>query len=462
MANDEQTTVTQTRWDVVVALAVMIFMFGLDMTIAATALPAIGRDLAVDTVTTQWVQLGYLLPSVALIVPAGRWLETTALRPALLLGVSGFGIGSLLAALAPAFPALVAARAVQGASGAILAALMFPTVAAVVRADQRGRAFGTFAALGPVGAVAGPVLGGMLLEVWAWPAIFLAKLPVVAIAGVLVVRAMPAGGRLPRPRRDLLVDVIGLGGAVAAGFVVLDRIGSVTGMGWVVVVLLTVVGLAAGRWWSVNPVSRPVVEVLRSPRVRWPAMTLLLGSATSGAVFFLAPHLLTGVLDHGPGDAGLALVALPALMAVTSPVAGLLADRNEPGPIVVAGAAMSLAGALLLVAVGPDATLMDVAWRLAVLGVGSGVFTGPNSVMLLRSSPAGATATVGSVVQAVRSLGFAVGPAVGALAWSVSGGGIDGFRLGTAAASVLAGVMVVSAVAAQRSSLAGRSSQPAT
>ncbi|MEU6752697.1 MFS transporter, partial [Spirillospora sp. NPDC046719] len=171
------------RWWPVVGCGLVVFMATLDTSIVAVALPAVERALGVRTAAAQWAVLGYLVPLVALSLPAGRWLDRTGPRAALVLATGGFTLSSLAAGLAPGLGALVAARVVQGAFAAVLFALVPAVTVRAVRPELAGRASALVMTLGPLGAVSGPVLGGLIVQAWGWPWIFYINVP----AGVVVI-----------------------------------------------------------------------------------------------------------------------------------------------------------------------------------------------------------------------------------------------------------------------------------
>jgi len=155
---------TRNRWLVVLAAGLAVFMVTVDAGIVNLTLPVIGADFAASPGYTEWVVLGYLLPMTALILPTGRWLDTVGRRPATLLAVGGFAVASAAAAASPAPGALIAARVVQGAFGAMIAALVPALVTWAVQPGVRGRALSIIGALGPLGAASGPAIGGMLVD----------------------------------------------------------------------------------------------------------------------------------------------------------------------------------------------------------------------------------------------------------------------------------------------------------
>jgi MFS family permease len=136
------------RWWLVAAAGLVVFMAVLDMTAVNVALPTIERELGTRTSVTQWVVLGYLLPLIALTLPAGRWLDGVGKRAALLFSVAGFAASSVAVGLAVDIGWLIGARIVQGAFGAILLALAAVLATIAVHPQARGRALGVVTTVG--------------------------------------------------------------------------------------------------------------------------------------------------------------------------------------------------------------------------------------------------------------------------------------------------------------------------
>jgi MFS family permease len=414
--------VATSRWSTVVVVSLGIVLTALDMTIVAVALPAIGAELGAGPSVTQWVLLGYLLPLVALSLPAGRWLDRAGPRAAFRLAVGGFGVSSALVALAPTAPLLVAARVLQGCCGALISVLGLPVVAAAVRPEHRARALSIVLTLIPLSGVAGPALGGLLTDTVGWRAVFLVNLPVVAVALALARRSIPAGppGRtgLPRPDRAALLDTAVLGAGTTAVVLALDLLGdpdpALAPAG-----LLAVVGAVAVAIWARRPDSRPVLALLRRPRIGRSLAALLVTVAGVGAVNFLVPYALA---DLGAATAGLVLLVLSAAMAVASPPAGVLADRVGTGPVVLAGALCVLAGTGWLLATGLAAGPVALVGPLALIGAGNGLFAGPNATRVLDATPPGQMGASSGLSSLVRTTGFTLGPALAATAWTAGGG----------------------------------------
>ena len=162
-----------------------------DSSAVNVALPAIGRDLGGGFAAQQWISNAYLLTLSALILLAGSLTDRLGERRVFTAGVAGFGIGSALCAAAPTIGVLIAARALQGVSGALLTPAALAIIVSVFPRAERGAAIGTWTAWGGIGILAGPVLGGQIVDSASWRWIFLINVPLVMIALALSRVAVP-------------------------------------------------------------------------------------------------------------------------------------------------------------------------------------------------------------------------------------------------------------------------------
>ncbi|MCX4671118.1 MFS transporter [Streptomyces sp. NBC_01381] len=420
------------RWPLVAVAGVLAFMAMLDMNIVNVALVDIADGLHVSAATAQWAALGYQLPVVALLLPAGRWLDGVGMRSALLVCTAGFGLCSALAAAAPWMAWLIAARLAQGAFGAALFVLMPVLAMRSVRPELRGRAMSVPATLGPLGAVTGPAVGGLLLDHFGWHAVFLVKLPFCLLALAVAWRVMPRDARLRRPERRSAVDALLVASGVAALLLPLTlaadepaRLG------------LALAAIPPLWWWLSRSGGRPVTGVLRvSGLFRAHGAVLALAAGFAAMHYVVALHLQR---DDGVSatTTGLVVLAFPLGMGVAGPFGGRLADRYGARPVAAAGAALTAAGLLLLVPLGDGWSPWDVAWRLALAGVGMGLNGGPTQALVMSAAPPDRTATVGSTVQFARSLGFTLGPALATAVSGLTGPG-NGVHAGLALAAAAA------------------------
>ncbi|MFJ7071220.1 MFS transporter [Streptomyces sp. NPDC098781] len=404
------------RWLMVAVAGALSFVAMLDMNIVNVALADISEGLRVPAATAQWAVLGYQLPVVALLLPVGRWLDTVGARPALLTATAGFALCGALAAVSPWVAWLIAARVGQGTCGAVLFVLMPVLALRSVRPELRGRAMSVPATLGPLGAVTGPAAGGLILDQLGWRWIFLVKIPFCLVALVVARRAMPRDGRLRAPDRPQLADALLVATGVTALLLTLTLASGTSA--WLPLALVAVPPL---WWWLRGPGGRPVAGVLRAAgllRAHGAVLALALGFAAMHYV--VALHLQR---DEGVSatTTGLTVLAFPLGMALAGPLGGRLADRFGARPVAVTGAALTAAGLLLLLPLGDGWSPPDLAWRLALAGIGMGVNGGPAQALVMGAAPPDRAATVGSTVQLARSLGFTLGPALATAVWGLAG-----------------------------------------
>ncbi|MGP4028693.1 MFS transporter [Actinomadura sp. 3N407] len=414
------------RWWLVAATGLAVFIAQLDVTIVNVALPTIEHEFGTGTSLTEWVVLGYVLPLIALSLPSGRWLDRVGRRQALVFAVTGFAVAGVAAGLAPGIGWLLAARVVQGAFGAALFALVPVLTTIAVRPQMRGRAMAVVMTLGPLGGVAGPGLGGLIIESLGWPWIFYLNVPVSALVIVIARSQLRPGRRLRVPDRSWTAET-GLLGAAAVAVMLALSLGAGGGPAWLLLAPLAVPFVLA--WWRL-PAGRPVRELIAVPGMRGPHLALLTEMTAIMTVQFLIPfHLLQG--GTSPSTTGMTMLALPIGIMVAGLAGGVLSDRwgakrTAAGGLVVLS--LSLASFELL---GFDAGWgpAELAVPLTLVGVGAGLFAGPNQTMAMGLSPHHLLATTGASTSLVRQLGVALGPALATVTWSMTDYRFEGMRL---------------------------------
>src|SRR4051812_17150085 len=201
------------RARVATVVCVGVFMASLDLFIVNIAFPDLRADFpATSLAGLSWVLNAYAIVFAALLVPAGRWADRAGRKRAFLGGLAVFTLASAACAAAPSVGVLVAARVVQAAGAALLMPASLGLLLPEFPPEKRGLAIGLWAAVGGTAAAAGPVIGGLLVELsWRW--VFLVNLPVgigAIVAGARVLREIREGEAAPRP------DVLGAGLLTAA------------------------------------------------------------------------------------------------------------------------------------------------------------------------------------------------------------------------------------------------------
>jgi MFS transporter, DHA2 family, methylenomycin A resistance protein len=184
-----------------IAICLGFFVIQLDVTIVNVALPAIQRDIGGTMAGLQWVIDGYTIALASVMLTAGSMADRRGARRVYLIGLAGFAAGSAACALAPGLGLLIAARAVQGlGASALLPCSLALIVHRFPGRRERARALSVWGAMGSLGVALGPVLGGALISLVGWRAIFLVNLPVCAATAVLLLALVPESPADPARR----------------------------------------------------------------------------------------------------------------------------------------------------------------------------------------------------------------------------------------------------------------------
>ena len=324
--------------------ASMVFIDG---TVVNVALPAVQRDLGGGLAAQQWVVDAYLLTLGSLILVGGSLGDIFGEVRMFILGVVGFGLASVLCAIAPDITTLIAFRGIQGIAGALLTPASLALITATFSGEERGAAIGTWTAWTGISIVIGPLLGGWLIDVASWRAIFFVNVPIAVLTVVLALR-LP--GRA-RKRTAVRVDFVGAAlctfglGALVFGFIEQPRLGwgnpAVAGTIAGGVVLLA----AFLHYESRTPEPMLPLRLFRSRNFAVTNIeTLAVYGALSGSFFFLALFLQQRA-GWSPLEAGAATAPVTVVMFLFSRKVGALSARYGPrffmalGPI-VAGLSM--------------------------------------------------------------------------------------------------------------------------
>jgi len=374
------------RWLAVTAIGLSLFLSALDATIVALALPSIAHHFQLSNSLVAAVTLSYAIPLTVLILPSGDLASRFHVLPTFLIAVLGFGLGSIICGLASSFPLLLLGRVVQGCFGAIIATQGLAVAAAVVSPSERGRAMGIVGSLAPLGGVAGPGIGGLLLANFGWSAIFFVNVPFCLLAALL--------------------GIFSLRG----------------------------VRLGEQKAYSAY---RQMGRLLRHPQFLWGLLAFFWSVSVAGALYYLLPFDLSSVQHISPSLAGVILLCVPLGMGGVGILGGYLTDRYGAKPFILAGSGLLFAGLLLLsLVVQTHTSELDLAWRLLLIGSGIGLFSGPNQTLLMSTGP---RETMGAA-SALSNLGSRLASVCGPLAL-----GITWTFLASLSAQIDAGILVIDA-----------------
>jgi EmrB/QacA subfamily drug resistance transporter len=391
-----------------------------DSTAVNVALPAIGRDLGGGFAAQQWVSNSYLLTLSALILLSGSLTDKLGERRVFEAGVLGFGIGSVLCGVAPTVGVLIGARALQGISGALLTPSALAIIVAVFPRDERGAAIGTWTAWGGIGILAGPLLGGQIVDSFSWRGIFLINLPLVV--GALALSRIAVPGRA-RTMSDTPIDWLGAG--LAAGGLAGISFGLIEQpvLGWSDPAVIGALGAGLILFASF---------VVYESRARTPMLPLDLfhrrnfsvANAQTFAMYggigllgFFVTIYLQQVAGYSALKSGVTGLVPTIVMFLLSRRMGKLADRYGPRFFLTAGPFTVAIGFALMLRYGTSVSLLtEVLPALLVFSLGLALTVAPLTATVLGDvdeSQAGIASAVNNAI--ARTAGLISVAAVGAI-----------------------------------------------
>lgn len=429
------------RYWATAAIWLALLMAVIDSSITNVALPTIAKELHTAAAASIWVVNAYQLAIVVALLPLAALGEIVTYRRVFLMGLLLFVLVSIGCCFAHSMLELTLARAVQGLGAAGVMSVNPALVRFTYPAAQLGRGIGLNALVISVASVIGPSLASLILAHASWPWLFAVNVPTgiaaLAVGSFALPQSPKSGGRLDR--LSAFLNVLAYGGTVL-GLDVLMRGGApLPGAAGVAV------GIGAG-WLLVRrslPQARPLIpiDLLRNRLFALTIITSVASFTAQTLAFVSLPFLLQLTMHHTQVGTGLLMTAWPMAVGVAAPLAGRLADRYPAALLGGFGLAMLGAGLFLLAAMPVDAATGAILWRMALCGLGFGLFQAPNNRTLLAAAPRARTGAAGGMLASARLTGQTVGATLAAILFGLGMGGL-GWSLWLGAAVAVVGACV--------------------
>ncbi len=394
------------------------FLSSLNTSITNTILPTIEHSLKISSGRSEWVVLIYLLVLTMFLVPIGRFSDLWGHRRIFLAGFALFVCAAVICGLSRNFPALLFGRALLAFGGAMILSVGPALLSITFPPEQRGRALGLQALMTYIGLSLGPVLGGLLTELWGWQSTFFITVP-FGIGGVLLgMLAVPKIVLLDKKLPDLKGIFLFL--TVMASITLFVNAGVIAYYRAPIMTLLLIIFIAA------------VCAFIRVERKRASPMIDLglfrirnFGFGSLGAAFnylcfflvmFIIPFYFDRILHFSALQTGIYLAVTPLVMTVCAPIAGALSDKTGTRKLTMLGmffSALSLAlfGIMSHASAAQSGLLIS---GLVFAGLGTGTFAAPNNSAILSAAPRSQQGVASGVLATFRYIGMIAGTTIGA------------------------------------------------
>lgn len=420
----------------IIALSFGTALVILDGAIATVALPTIARDLGVDSSAAVLVISVYQLVLLTTLLPFSALSDRMGHSRLYARGLMVFTVATILCFFARSLPFLLVVRAVQALGAAAVLSVTSALIRSIYPGRMLGRGLGLNSVVASSAAALAPTLGGLILAVAPWPWVFAAAAP-FALLSLVMSRALPSS-----EPRDEPYDLIGaLLCALTFGLTISGLESAVHGDSPVVSAAIVLCGIATG-----------VIFVRRELRTARPIMpldllgrpVLALSMAGALAAFIAAminavslPFRLQAAYGYSPSQIGAVMAAMPFTMLFVAPSAGALSDRFPAGILGGIGMAIATVALINLAFLPVEPTYFGLAWRMALLGLGFGLYMAPNARLIIGSTPRERAAAAGGLIATNRLTGQTLGATFAAALLAL------GLGRGSSPAFVAAGLMFI-------------------
>jgi len=378
------------------------------------ALKKIGSDFSMSAVGLSWVTMSYLLASAVFLVPFGRLGDTWGRTKMFLFGNIFFAVATLLCAFATNAAMLIAMRFLQGIAAAMMTGTTMALVISAFPAHQRGKVIGLNVSSVYVGSSLAPMIGGLITDTLSWRALFVINAVTSALIVLMILWKLRHEWSEPvREKFDFIGTIIYMLAVsmLMYGFSNLPETSAI---------LLTLGGLTGLYIFAKVElkIASPVLNIRLFTGNRIFALanlSALINYAATFAMSFMLSLYLQYVKGMEAREAGLILVAQPVMMALVASFSGRLSDKMNPRVLAAVGMAISAMGLLTLSFIDADTTNMYIISGLIILGIGFGMFSSPNTNVVMSSVDKKAFGTASATVSTMRNTGMMFSMAIASL-----------------------------------------------
>ena len=413
----------QSKWLILLAVMLGSIMGPLDGSIVNTVLPSITKHFNTDIATVEWVPIVYLVTISCLVLLYGRLGDMFGHKRIFLYGLGAFTLTSLLCGFSQSIWMLIVLRGLQGLAAGMMMSVGYAIITEAFPPKERGKAMGIYAISIAVGLSLGPVLGGIIANDHSWRWVFFINGPIGIASIIWGARVIPKGST----NRDQRLDWLG---ALTALIFLLSLIlyaNKGGDWGWLspTSASFLALGIVFGILflWVERTSKQPMLnlKLFGNRAFRFGNLSALLCFMAVYGAIFLTPFYITYMLHEDSLHMGFILAASPIATLFVAPLSGMFSDRVGSRGLAFCGMAICATALFLLSGLNASSDSLDVVWRLAIFGIGTGLFQSPNNSTVMGSVPGWHRGIASGTLVAMRNVGMALGIAVaGAVFYNVA------------------------------------------
>lgn len=402
------------RYMILSAVLIGSMMGPLDGSVVNIAMPTLQQYFNVDVGTVSWVSMSYLLVLSSMLLTFGRLGDMLGYKRLFQIGMVLFAASSAVCGLSPNIGVLVVARGAQALGAGMMMAMAPAIITKVFPAGERGKALGFNAMAVAVGLAVGPTIGGLLIYAFSWRAIFYINVPIGIIGYMWAEKVIIEEHEVVKER----FDVIGATTAFVFLISLLMYISKGNAFGWtsttgISLIVVAVIFLCAFIYAETH-VKDPMLDfsLFRNRLFTVGNVSAMFNFMAQFIMTFLTPFFLT-YRGFSTEKLGLIMTAFPLTVFVVAPISGALTDKIGSKVLSTIGALICSVALFLMSILSNASGAVDVIWRLALFGIGNGMFQSPNNTEIMGSAPKERLGIASSVLATMRNVGMVLGIAAG-------------------------------------------------
>jgi DHA2 family multidrug resistance protein-like MFS transporter len=401
-----------------VAVAIGIMMAVLDSAIANVALPTMAAEFGAHPSEAIWIVSAYQLAVTVSLLPLASLGDILGYKRVFCAGLMLFTLASIACSTAGSLPGLAAARAIQGLGAAGIMSVNNALIRFIYPHRLLGRGVSYSALVVAVSSVAGPTVAASILSWASWPWLFWVNVPVGILALAVGVKVLPRTPQSKHPfdAASALLNALTFGLLLLAA----DSLTENWRLAAAEFGAAALIGFVFVRRQRVLTVPMLPLDLLKIPVFSLSMMTSICSFAAQTMAYVALPFYFQNVLGRSQGSTGALMTAWPLVVAVISPIAGRLSDRHSAGLLGGLGLGILAAGLAALALLPTDPTTVDMVWRLALCGLGFGLFQAPNNRAIFASAPRERSGGANGLQATARLVGQTSGAALVAVIFGLA------------------------------------------
>lgn len=403
---------TKGRYIILVIVLIGIMMSVIDGNVVSIALPTITQYFSVDVSLSQWTITAYLLTMTALLLVFGKISEYTGKTKLFIMGFIIFTMSSLACGLSQNMTELILFRIVQGFGAAMVFSISGAIIYEAFPVSERGRAMGFLGSTVAIGSIAGPVLGGFLVDSLGWQYIFLINVPIGIILLALAFKYLKLQEyKVDKFKMDWSGSVLLLV-AMSSLMLFLGMLADTAEPGYLqgalaIVFLFSSIIFIYRELHFEHPILD--VSIFYDKKFTLPSLSMILFFIASFMLSIVGPFYFEGVMGYNPAQVGMIFLVVPIIMVFGSPIFGWLYDKYHSGYFAALGMGIVSISYIALSFLALKANLWMIMIAFAISGIGGSMYQSPNNTEMMSAVPRKKLATASSVTSTMRNLGMSLG-----------------------------------------------------